>query len=199
MRRVQKAFSLLEALVVILLISIVLAISVVSFSRSAAHYRQTSVTRRVAAAITLARMKAVSTNMDYTFHMDATVSPNNYVIIGTNDTNGNAVLDPWEDVDGTGRIITDRIEAIATERTNPPAVDHQGLTSFPEGLNSSEVMDPGTTLDLVFNGKGNLKTGGSLIRCIVLQNGENTQAVTIGDTGRVRMYKYTEGWIEMIQ
>jgi Tfp pilus assembly protein FimT len=185
-------------MVVMALAAIVLAITIAAFERTIAEYRQTSVTRRLVASINLARMKAVSTNMDYTFHLDATVSPNTYQIYGTNDTNGNSRLDPWEDVTGSGTIVRDTVYE-TTKDIAAPIVDHRGVTVFPQALDITQVMDNGTALDLVFNGKGSLKPGGTTIRCIVLQSSGNTQAITIADTGRIRMYKYAQGWSEIAQ
>jgi len=194
----RKGFTLMEALIVIAVLGVLLSITIAAFSRYLAESRLTSDTRRVAQAIMVARMKAVSTNMDYTFHMDAAVSPNAFQITGTNDTNGNSTLDPWEDVNGNGAIVTDTVYASA-QKLDPPLIDHQGLSTFPLGLTSSQVMNTGTTMDLVFNGHGVTKGGAPAIHCIVLQYNGNSQAITFDETGRVRMFKYIGGWKELVQ
>ena len=188
----------MEALIVIAILGILLTITVAAFGHYLQESRLTSTTRRVAQAVMLARMKAVSTNMDYTFHMDASVSPNTFQISGTNDTNGNSSLDPWEDVNGNGAIVTDTVYSTA-QTLDAPIVDHQGISTFPLGLNSGQVLANGSTLDLVFNGRGVTKGGAPAIQCIVLQYTDNSQAITFDETGHVRMFRYVGGWIEITQ
>jgi|GEM_PF-3395560 len=202
--RFENGYSLMEILIVVALLGIILALTIAAFSRYLQEYRLSTVTRQVGSAISLTRLKAVSTNMLYTFNLQSDVTPNQYQATGTNDLNASGDLQPWEDVMGTGTVVTDTIyktpQAIAT--TDHPEIGHQGLTTLPNSAAMNLATDNGTVLNIVFDGQGirkSMKDDSDVNKeYILIQSQGLTQAVYVDPTGVVRLYKYTApGWTEM--
>lgn len=200
--RLEKGYSLIEALVVVTLIGIVLAITIAAFSQFLQDYRMSVVARRLSSAISLARLKAVSTNMNYTMTINAATFPSLYQTTGTNDINGNGALEPWEDVFGTGNIATDTLYN-SPQSLEYAKIDHVGYSgnTLPNGADVSLAMDNGTTLTIVFNGSGvvrSMNDGSNNKNYILLQNGTLTRAIFVEATGIVRAYK-SDGtlWVEL--
>jgi len=197
--RLEKGYSLLEALVVVALIGIVLAIAIAAFGQFLQDYRITVVARRLGSAISLARLKSVSSNMTYTFNLDA---GNLYQISGTNDLNLSGSLDPWEDVFGDGTIHTDTVYSTRQE-LEKAIVDHQGFVgnTLPNAADVTLAMDAGTVLNIVFNGSGvvtSMNDGTDNKNYILLQSGTLTRAIFVESTGVVRVFKYDSGgWLEL--
>ena len=193
----------METLVVVALIGFIAVITIAAFGRSLQDYRLTSATRRVGGAISLARLKALSTNMNYTFTLRAGVNPNTYQITGTTDINASGTSEPWEDMYGTGSIQTDTIYT-SEQSLDSPAVNHAGIsgTNLPNGANVSLALDAGRTLTILFNGRGVVKSmkddTSANKQYILIQSQGLTQAIWVEPTGTIRLYKYQNpGWTTM--
>jgi prepilin-type N-terminal cleavage/methylation domain-containing protein len=204
-RRFERGYSLTEILLVLAILGVILAITIAGFSDYYRQYKLSTVTRRVSSAISLARLKAVSTNMNYTFTLDASAAPNQYQITGTNDLNGNGTVvnEPWEDVNDAGTVITDQIYDSPQTLENP-IVDHFGITgaNLPNSDNVSLAMDAGTVLTIVFDGRGRVikmeDDSNNNKDYILLQSQGYTHAIFVDNTGLVRVYKYLNpGWAEI--
>jgi Tfp pilus assembly protein FimT len=199
--KTARGFTTLEILAVVAILGFIIAIAIAAFPRYMQSYRLSTVTRRVASAITLARLKAVSTNMNYTFTLDANVTPNRYQITGTTDINANGVAEPWEDMFGTAAIENDTVYDSA-QSLDSPSIGHNGVANLPNGSAMSLAMDPATSLSIVFNGRGVVRSmkddTDSAKEYILIQSQGLTNAIFVDDTGMVRLYKNEQsGWTEM--
>jgi prepilin-type N-terminal cleavage/methylation domain-containing protein len=200
--RFEKGYTLAEMLVVVLLIAIIAGLTIAAFSRFYQQYRLSIVTRQVATSISYARLRAVATNMKYTFTLQTNPSPTVFNASGTNDLDNSGTLQPWEDVMGTGAIFTDTLYPTSRTFDTPTVVvDHAGISTLPNGAAISSAMDSGQTLTAVFDGRGiptSMQAGGTDKSYIVLQSQGFTQAIFVADTGMIRIYRYVSpGWTEL--
>ena len=176
------------------ILGFILSITIAAFSNYLKAYRLSTTTRQLASAIQLARMKAVSTNMTYTFNLNAALAPNQYQITGTNNINNNLICEPWEDVFGDGAIHVDTVYD-TPQSLSYGSIRTQGISAFPNGVSSSAVMANGTTQNLVFDGRGLLTSFGK--QYVLLQNQGFTTAIFIENSGSIHMYRFTDpGWME---
>ena len=202
-KRFEKGYTLAEVLVVVLLISILVGLTIAAFSRFYQQYRLSTVTRQVATSISYARLRAVATNMKYTFTLQTSPSPTVFNATGTNDLDNSGTLQPWEDVMGTGAIFTDTLYPTARTFDTPTVVvDHTGIGStLPNGAAMAQALDSGQTLTVVFDGRGIPfipQVGGVDKSYIVLQSQGFTQAIFVDVTGLIRIYRYIgPSWTEM--
>jgi Tfp pilus assembly protein FimT len=199
----------MEILIVVALLGIILALTISAFSRYLQEYRLSVVTRQLGSAISLTRLKAVSTNMQYSFTLQSDVDPNQYQASGTNDLDdpsspNHGTLQPWEDVMGTGTIVVDKIYSTPQKiaNTDHPVIDHQGISTLPNGAAMTDATDNGTVLSIVFDGQGirkSMKDNSNINKQYVLIQSQGfTQAVFVDPTGLVRLYKYSgPGWTEL--
>ena len=194
----------MEALVVVALIGIILAITIAAFSRYLQESRLHVVTRQLGSAISLTRLKAVSTNMKYTFRVQADVDPNVYSSTGTNDLNNSGDIQPWEDVNGDGLVAVDSVYKTPQKISNNdhPVIDHAGISILPNSANVSLAMDTGSIVSIIFNGQGqvlSMQDNSSVAKnYIVIQSQGYTDAVYVDSTGFVRLYRYVSpGWVEL--
>jgi type II secretory pathway pseudopilin PulG len=201
-RRLQKGFSLLEAMVAVGIMMIVTAFAMVQSFGSIESYRVNSAMDIIVSQLRVARQMAISQRRNVTISFTTATSPNKITYQIVSDY-------------GTGLATADTYAPPAVTVPIPPQVNFTQVSGVPDtpmafgtcsgvGICIGGVGNPSTKMEFTPLGQFTDGTGVNTLNgtiFLALPNQINTaRAVTImGGTGRVREYTYTGGiggWIE---
>lgn len=188
----EKGYSILELLLVLILIGWIGLITVPNLFAIYTDYKLTTATRQLATAIQFARSKAVSENYDFSITLSGT---NAYQVSGGEiDTNGDGIVDPWEDRnnDGTINTKTYRTETFVSGIFYIPDVSAylSGGSPLMDTTPSPPTTFPTTTTTdpLTFEPLGSLEGTGD-IAIFLRNNAYHVSAVTVTKSGKIQSWK----------
>jgi Tfp pilus assembly protein FimT len=192
----ERGFSLIEALLVVMIFGFVVAISVPLLNKQLQEYRLMRSTREVLANLQLARLKSVSNNFSYSFTFNTVAS--SYQVSGSETTGPDGAFHAWNDANANGVQDTDDAYKVAPRLTYG-SFGTAGITTLP---NAASVGSVPADIKITFKPDGTVDQGATATtyRCVVLQNvaAVNTQAVCVDNNGFTRLYKrYNGAWKEL--
>jgi Tfp pilus assembly protein FimT len=196
----EKGYSLLESLVILVLIGWLGIISVPNLYSIYTDYKLTTATRQLATAIQFARSKAVSENYDFSITLSGT---NAYQVSGGEiDTNGDGIVDPWEDRNNDGTINT---KTYRTEIFTSGIVYVPDVTPYLSGapLADNDPTPPitfpttTTTVPLTFEPLGSLVNSGDMV-IFLRNNAYHVSAVTVTRSGKIQSWRLDKSvWVRL--
>ena len=185
----QAGFSLLEALVIVAVIGVLVVIAIAAFSNMLRRHRLNTEAREILAAMSVARIKATSSNFNYKFTFDRV--NNTYQISGDEPFGPNRLYNSAFDVNGNGTRDTDLVYK-TPKRLEHSAFATTGVTDpLPSSINLSAV--PANSVNVEFNPYGVVVSAANE-RCVVLQLGSDAQAICAETGGLLRLYRDVGGW-----
>ena len=187
----QRGFTLLEALVVIALIALLTTMTIPALGRMLREYRLNAETREVLAAMTVARMKATSSNFNYTFSYDTVA--NRYQVSGAEPAAPDGKWYPWYDANSNGVRDTDVVYTNGGVKLRDSFFQLSGVPNpLPSGQDPAAVT--ATTLNITYTPNGILINTADAERCVVLQNNAGMMETVCAEPGGVtRVYRADSG------
>jgi Tfp pilus assembly protein FimT len=200
-KRPANGYSLLEALLVLVLLGFIAIISLPNIYAMYIDYKLTTATRQLATAIQLARGKSVSENYNFSITMSGT---NSYQVSGVEiDTNGNGTPEPWEDRnnDGTLSSKTYRAETFTSGISYVPDVSFylSGGSALEDTASTPPITFPTTTTTdpLTFEPLGSL-VNTTDIAIFIRNTAYQVSAVTVTKSGKVQSWKLRDSvWVRL--
>ncbi len=187
----QRGFTLLEALVVLALIAVLATMSIPALGTMLREYRLNAETREVLAAMTVARMKATSSNFNYTFSFDTVT--NRYQVSGAEPAAPDGKWYPWYDANSNGVRDTDFVYADGGVKLRDSFFQLAGVPNPLPSLQDPSAVTA-TTLNITYTPDGFLINTADAERCVVLQNKTGQMESVCAEPGGItRVYRADSG------